>query len=457
MQVLVIFARAKGEVVSRDDLIETCWGGRIVGDDAITRVLSQLRHIGEEFAGGAFRIETIRGVGSRLVVPAASARGGRVVTGLGRRQLLFALAATASAAASVGVLLRHKPAAVSAQAKEYYRRGIETRGQDSLERMEQGAALFREATRIDPQFADAWGALALSYRGFIEYDPGADTARLTSLSRGAASRALALDPDNVEARAALFLLKPYRGNWLAFDGRLRALLKEQPRNGLIEFHLGLILCEVGRWKDAIPILRHDAALEPFWPLVPMILVEAYYSTGMNEEGDDLVESAMKKFPRRTHFWVVHMRHLIGAGRLGEALAFAGNPTMRPDDITDPRIEFETWIADALSKGTSAARAQALARISAILHDKPAMLEAGAHSACVLGDVDAAFAMLEGFYFGRGPWGREQWQRARTRVLFWPGTAALRADPRFPDLVRRLGLEHYWQSTGTLPDYRRLLP
>jgi hypothetical protein len=196
-------------------------------------------------------------------------------------------------------------------------------------------------------------------------------------------------------------------------------------------------------------------MEPFWPLVPMILVEAYYSAGMDQEGDDLVESAIKQFPRRTHFWVVHMRHLIGAGRLADALAFAGNRTMRPDDITDPRIDFEIWIAEALFKGTPAACTDALARISAVLPDRPAMLEAGAHSACVLGNVDVAFALLEGLYFGRGPWGREQWQRARTRVLFWPGTAPLRADPRFPNLVRRLGLEHYWQSTGTLPDYRRL--
>jgi DNA-binding response OmpR family regulator len=38
MQVLVALARANGAVVSRDELIRQCWGGRIVGEDAINRL-----------------------------------------------------------------------------------------------------------------------------------------------------------------------------------------------------------------------------------------------------------------------------------------------------------------------------------------------------------------------------------------------------------------------------------
>ena len=35
MQVLVLLARRVGEVVSRDELIRSCWEGTAVGDDAI--------------------------------------------------------------------------------------------------------------------------------------------------------------------------------------------------------------------------------------------------------------------------------------------------------------------------------------------------------------------------------------------------------------------------------------
>lgn len=38
MQVLVALVRAKGGVLSRDNLIEACWDGVVVGDDAINAV-----------------------------------------------------------------------------------------------------------------------------------------------------------------------------------------------------------------------------------------------------------------------------------------------------------------------------------------------------------------------------------------------------------------------------------
>jgi TolB-like protein/DNA-binding winged helix-turn-helix (wHTH) protein/tetratricopeptide (TPR) repeat protein len=67
MQVLVALARAKGKVVSRDDLIESCWDGVIVGDEAINRCISRLRKSAEA-SGNAFSIETLSRVGYRLKV-----------------------------------------------------------------------------------------------------------------------------------------------------------------------------------------------------------------------------------------------------------------------------------------------------------------------------------------------------------------------------------------------------
>ncbi|MBV9061399.1 MAG: winged helix-turn-helix domain-containing protein, partial [Alphaproteobacteria bacterium] len=65
MQVLVALARANGAVLSRDELIRQCWGGRIVGDDAINRCVSKVRQLAD-LGGKAFEIETIPRVGYRL-------------------------------------------------------------------------------------------------------------------------------------------------------------------------------------------------------------------------------------------------------------------------------------------------------------------------------------------------------------------------------------------------------
>jgi DNA-binding winged helix-turn-helix (wHTH) protein len=71
MQVLVALTRAHGAIVTRDELTMSCWDGRVVGDDAINRVIGRLRRLAQRTA--AFELETIRKVGYRLV-PAAAPR-----------------------------------------------------------------------------------------------------------------------------------------------------------------------------------------------------------------------------------------------------------------------------------------------------------------------------------------------------------------------------------------------
>jgi len=65
MQVLVALARAKGEILTRDDLIESCWDGVVVGEDAINRCIGRLRKVAEA-SRNSFSIETVPRVGYRL-------------------------------------------------------------------------------------------------------------------------------------------------------------------------------------------------------------------------------------------------------------------------------------------------------------------------------------------------------------------------------------------------------
>ena len=67
MQVLVTLNRQRGEVVGREALIDACWDGRTVGEDAINRAILKLRRALDEI-GGDVRIETVAKVGYRLCV-----------------------------------------------------------------------------------------------------------------------------------------------------------------------------------------------------------------------------------------------------------------------------------------------------------------------------------------------------------------------------------------------------
>ncbi len=65
MQVLVLLASNAGDVVDRDLMIEQCWDGVIVGDDAIQRCIGRLRRLASQLSG--FEIQTIPKIGYRLL------------------------------------------------------------------------------------------------------------------------------------------------------------------------------------------------------------------------------------------------------------------------------------------------------------------------------------------------------------------------------------------------------
>jgi TolB-like protein len=75
MRVLVVLAAASPKVVSRDQLIETCWDGRIVGDDAVNRCILSLRNLARSLTPEPFQIETVRGVGYSLTTRSVPASG----------------------------------------------------------------------------------------------------------------------------------------------------------------------------------------------------------------------------------------------------------------------------------------------------------------------------------------------------------------------------------------------
>jgi adenylate cyclase len=64
MQVLVVLAARAGRTVTRDDLVAACWGGAVVGDDALQRCIGRLRKVARLVGG--FQIETVSRIGYRL-------------------------------------------------------------------------------------------------------------------------------------------------------------------------------------------------------------------------------------------------------------------------------------------------------------------------------------------------------------------------------------------------------
>jgi Tol biopolymer transport system component/DNA-binding winged helix-turn-helix (wHTH) protein len=71
MQVLVYLASKPNEVLSKEELMHTVWADTFVGDDVLTRSISEIRRALEDDARAPKFIQTIPKVGYRLIVPVA--------------------------------------------------------------------------------------------------------------------------------------------------------------------------------------------------------------------------------------------------------------------------------------------------------------------------------------------------------------------------------------------------
>lgn len=65
LKVLIALARRRNQVVTRAELVESCWDAKFVGDDVINRSILMLRQFAERASG--FTIETVPKTGYRLV------------------------------------------------------------------------------------------------------------------------------------------------------------------------------------------------------------------------------------------------------------------------------------------------------------------------------------------------------------------------------------------------------
>jgi DNA-binding winged helix-turn-helix (wHTH) protein/tetratricopeptide (TPR) repeat protein len=65
LKVLVALTRRRNQVVTRSELVESCWDAKFIGDDVINRSILMLRQFAER--AGGFSIETVPKTGYRLI------------------------------------------------------------------------------------------------------------------------------------------------------------------------------------------------------------------------------------------------------------------------------------------------------------------------------------------------------------------------------------------------------
>lgn len=458
MQVLVALARAGGEVITRDELTEYCWNGRIVGDDSINRVLSRIRRIAAGIGGGSFSIETIPRVGYRLagdgLVPPSSPdeqREDPPIPMPGRRRLLAGIAATAIAAAigtgvAIGVTGRRE--AIPTEARQLYERADAMRSTATPAATSLALPYLQEAVRIAPEFGEAWSALALEYRREILHAPERRIEFEQRLHE-AVAKARLYAPGHPDAEAAMLLRDDHYGRWSASERVYRGLAGRHPRYAIGHHLLGTLLMDVGRWNDALRPLRTSTSLQPLAPIPAYKLIVALWGAGQISEADDAMAAAMRRWPLHGAIWQTRVKLLALTGRPRAALALLDDAAARPPDEDHAFDRQMGLIATALLTGRPADRSAALQALESSEDHLPRAIFSAA-----LGAVPLALDMLESIYLQRGPRAKTGTPPIVTHPLFQPHAAPLWRERRFEALLADIGLEAYWRSARISPDYRR---
>ena len=281
--------------------------------------------------------------------------------------------------------------------------------------IEKSIAYLQQAIDIDPNYALAHFELAFNCN--LLGDKGRAEAE--------ARKALELDDDLAEAHIAMAVVKQSAWDWANAESEFQRAIELNPSLARAHMLYSGYLSATGRHEESIIEAKRGKELDPLSPRINVNYALAYLEARQFDQG---IEIAKKTFELDPDFSFTHGTLAFaytGKGMYEEALAetqegvrLAGGSTL------DPEL------------GAAYARAGKFEEARAILKQlESAQGDFGSVAMAVLytslGEREKAFAMLEKAYVARNPRLQE--------LKIEPGLDPLRNDPRFQDLVRRVGL------------------
>jgi TolB-like protein/class 3 adenylate cyclase/Tfp pilus assembly protein PilF len=234
----------------------------------------------------------------------------------------------------------HRKPTENLTAYEAFSRGIVELRKITREGIARAQPLFERAIEVDPQFAAAHAALALSNTVLSLVECPVDRTRLPR-ARRLAERALALDPFEPLAHLAMSNVK------LAQERPENAVLAAQravelaPGWDIAHNALGSALLASGRFVEAIGPLRQALRLSPR-PLAPMIgiLANANYATGRHEQAAAFWERAIASNPDVIPGRVMLAGHYVTVGEHEKARALVREVLRKAPECT---AEAAAWV------------------------------------------------------------------------------------------------------------------
>lgn len=333
-----------------------------------------------------------------------------------------------SGSSTVQTLTPVLPRAVNPEALDYYLKGSFQWG--SRRDLPGSIQFFQLAIQRDPNYALAYQGLASAYLllGQVPND-GLPPVEAKPKSRDAAQRALALDPNLGMAHAVLGNIAcGFDWDMRAAEQEFRRAIQVEPNNATVHEWFGHYLIVAGRSQDASAEINHALELDPISPLFKTVRAEASYYARQYDQAIQQARSVLEETP---DFWLA--RFWLGSayrekGKYAEAVEQFRRA--RRDSSDNPGMIMAYGHAQGLAGNKAEAR-RALEELTKLEQHRyiPALYFAGIYLS--LGEHDTAMAALEKAY-----------EQKTDRLIYLgvdPIADPLRNDPRFSNLLRRIGL------------------
>jgi TolB-like protein/Tfp pilus assembly protein PilF len=292
-----------------------------------------------------------------------------------------------------------------------------------------GIEHFEEAIRIDPDYAQAYAAIAEAFvaLGDWGYYPPREAHKKT---RDYAQKALAIDDESGAGYSALARVsRDIDFNWETAEGYYKKTILLNPNYEIAHQWYSALLSSLGRHDEAIEHAKQAVQLDPLSLVINQNLSFVYYYARRNDEA---IEQSRKTLELDKNFGSVYQVIFLcymQKGMIPEAVE-AFKQAVSLDERTKIYVEdidhaYKTsdyegmakWILENMEKWAFA------------VYNRPFFY---AMAYAWIGEKDKAFEWLERAYEVRSYF--------VTTIGVEPALDNLRSDPRFGALLKKIGLE-----------------
>jgi TolB-like protein/Tfp pilus assembly protein PilF len=312
------------------------------------------------------------------------------------------------------------------EAYQAYLKGRYYWNRRTAENLKKAIEQFKSATDKDPNFALAYSGLADCYSLLPEY-AGIPVDESVQKAKAFAERAIKIDDQLAEGHASLGQVYKASWQWAEAEREYRRAIEVNPNYATSYHWYAHLLRNLGRYDEAAETIMRGHQVDPLSSVISVNVAEIYRFQGKHQAAIDTSLKVIEIDPNFAYAYVNLGLAYLSLGRNSEAIA-----------NLEKGAELSNRAGFALSNlgygyGAVGKRAEASVVIRELEEryarkESAAVFVAGVYAG--IGDKDKAFEWLEKGFQNKDDFGFFRW-----RVHF----ESLRDDPRFADLLKRMGL------------------